>query len=117
MLPVGRDYFAIVSPEDYESLRKYCWHARKSKSKWYAIRKVRTKGHCKTIFMHREIMNCPPNMDVHHLNRVTFDNRRGNLLILSPKEHHEIHHYLEISRQNKPKTRGTPQESIPSPYP
>jgi len=100
-LPVGRDRLALVDPEDFKFLRHYHWHARKSKSRLYAVRKVREKGHCRSIFMHRQIMNCPPEFEVHHKNLITFDNRKDNLIVVSSEEHHRIHQALRIGRKIK----------------
>ena len=41
--------------------------------------------------MHREIMNCPPGYEVHHLNHNTLDNRKSNLKIVTRDQHCIIH--------------------------
>ncbi len=82
---------AIVSPEDYEELNKYSWQARKSYSRYYAMRKVVEDGHEYWIRMHRQVTNCPSGLIVHHQNRRTLDNRRCNLQVMSQKLHQAIH--------------------------
>lgn len=86
-IPLGRGFFAIVDPEDIPWLVHYHWFARKSKCRWYAVRKFVVDGKEHVIRMHRQIMNAPRDMDVHHHNGNTFDNRKGNLSIIEPKLH------------------------------
>jgi len=41
--------------------------------------------------MHRLVAHTPKGMVTHHRNRNTLDNRRANLINLSPKQHHALH--------------------------
>jgi hypothetical protein len=68
----------IVDDEDFEELSKHKWHCSHgyaARSYWCAPYKH------KTIFMHREIMCVPPEMDTDHINGNELDNRRENLRI------------------------------------
>jgi hypothetical protein len=86
-VPLGKGFFAIVDPEDFVWLNKYRWFARRSKCRWYAQRKFVRDGKVCVVRMHRQIMNCPRDMQVHHHNGNTLDNRKSNLLIMEPSEH------------------------------
>lgn len=98
-----------MDPEDYPYLSTFHWHARLSHSKWYAIRKVRTGRTCKTIFMHRQLLQARPDESVHHINHNSLDNRRINLIALDPREHDRIDRFDRLQRKIEAKTGGTPQ--------
>jgi hypothetical protein len=82
--------FAIVDPEDLPWLLQYDWRSVHSNANWYAARRYFRNGKCHTIRMHREIMDCPPDMQVHHVNGNTLDNRKVNLSIIEPELHAQL---------------------------
>lgn len=82
---------AIVSPEDYDELKQHHWQARKSYSRYYAMRKVVKESYEFWIRMHRQVTNCSNGLIVHHKNRRTLDNRRCNLQVMSQQQHQAIH--------------------------
>ena len=84
---LGRGFFAIVDPEDLTWLSKYRWFARKSNCCWYAVRKFVLDGKEYRMKMHRQLTGCPKDMQVHHINGNTLDNRRANLQIIDQKTH------------------------------
>lgn len=90
-IPLGHLHYAIIDIEDYAILSKYHWSLRKSHSCWYAIRKETVRGCKRTVFMHRQIMNAPPDLVVHHQSANTLDNRRSNLLLCTHPNHVWIH--------------------------
>lgn len=100
LIPLGKGKYAIVDPADFAALNQYTWRVRKSHSTLYAIRKCTIDGKRKLIFMHRQIMSAPPDMQVHHLNHNPLDNRRCNLILLTPSEHRRLHHIHRISKQS-----------------
>lgn len=59
--------------------------------------------------MHRQIVGATPDQEVHHKNRNTLDNRRANLQIITPAEHHWLHVTEALIRLDQLKTGGTPQ--------
>lgn len=76
----------IVSDRDYRRLSKFKWCAKQSSSDWYAVRGVWLKKarRVQIVRMHRIIMHCPANKQVHHKNGKSLDNRRRNLEMVSP---------------------------------
>ncbi len=78
-IPLTQGYVAIVDDADYEALIKWSWFY----SAGYAARKSsRLLGEPRLIYMHREIMQAPPGMEVDHIRTGgTLDNRRENLRI------------------------------------
>jgi len=91
LIKLGPGRYAKVDPEDYEQLSKYDWHLMKFKNTEYA---VRIENGFSIIHMHREIMNPPKGMIVHHLNHDGKDNRKENLRIVT---------YKQNAVNNKPK--------------
>jgi len=81
---------------DFERLYRFRWFAKKSGSLLYACREFQKDGKTFTIRMHREITNCPKGYDVHHIDGNTLNNRRSNLTILKPVEHHHLHQTGEL---------------------
>ncbi len=75
-IPLGHHKFAIVDAADYEWLKEYTWRYLGGDGPvGYAYR----CEHGKRIFMHREIMQTPPDMVAHHEDHNPLDNRRCNL--------------------------------------
>jgi len=75
-IPLTKGKFAIVDKADYERLCRYkCFVTDGRDGKFYAARK---EGY-RIIPMHREIMQPPSGMVVHHINHNGLDNRRCNL--------------------------------------
>jgi len=61
---------------DWDLVKKYSWSVD---NKGYVISNTGVR-------MHRLIMNPSNNMVVHHISRVTYDNRKSQLRICTPKE-------------------------------
>ena len=73
-IPLTRGKFAIVDAADYEWLSQYRWSCRGGGNP-YAARFH--KG--KVIWMHREIMQTPPDKVCDHIDTIGLNNRRCNL--------------------------------------
>ncbi len=87
-IPLTQGKFAIVDDEDYDFLMQWKWQVRANR---YAGRtkngpKVNGKRTGKTVYMHREIISVPPDLDVDHINADTLDNRKENLRSVTTQE-------------------------------
>lgn len=80
-MQLTKGYVTIVDDDDFDQLSQYRWKACKSKrSKVYAGRMMWLGGgKRKHILMHRLITNCPPHLQIDHINGDTLDNRKVNL--------------------------------------
>lgn len=67
---------ALVDDKDYDRLSKWTWRLDRY---GYATNVRRIDGKCKTIFMHRCLIDAPKGIDIDHINRNPLDNRRVNL--------------------------------------
>jgi len=75
-------YTTQIDDEDYARVTKYSWHAHFASNKVYA----RARINYKLTYLHRYILNAPPDMQVDHKNHDTLDNRRDNLKITTPSQ-------------------------------
>lgn len=91
-LPVGPGLYALVDEADYPYLHSFRWFAQQSSHCVYAVRKYCKAGKTFYVKLHREILQPPPGYEVHHLNHNPLDCRRSNLVILTPQQHHSLHH-------------------------
>ena len=71
-----------VDDKDFIELARYKWYVTKSSNAYYSRRNI--KGG--SIYMHRQIMNCPSGSEVHHIDGDTLNNQRSNLSICSPSQ-------------------------------
>jgi len=85
--------FAIIDVEDKERICGYTWHLKRSRFNCYAYRNKSYKGTTFRVYMHRQITRCPNSKIVHHKNHHGLDNRKKNLELMTPFEHHEFHRF------------------------
>jgi hypothetical protein len=80
-IPLTKGKYAIVDPQDYETLSQYNWHASVAPNTCYAARSQTCKltGRTTKIPMHRSIIPIPDDMLCDHINHVGLDNRSANL--------------------------------------
>lgn len=90
---LGNDRFAIVDAEDFDRVANYKWFARVTRYNIYAVRKTCSPNSEFLVPMHRQIMRCPKNKVVHHINHNGLDNRKENLLNMTKQQHHELHRF------------------------
>ncbi len=90
----------IVDDEDFEYLSQFKWHYM-----GYAVRHSTSKFGLKrkSIFIHREVINAPDDMEVDHINGDKLDNRKTNLRICT---HAENQRNRKIDKDNKSGYRG-----------
>lgn len=93
LIALPYDFFAIIDKEDEARITPYHWYIRHRNGVAYAYRKKIVNGREFRVWMHRQIMHCPNNMVVHHINHNGLDNRKANLLLMTPEQHREIHRF------------------------
>lgn len=91
---------ATVDPDVWIKLHKYTWHARKGNGGWYAHRAIETRGRRRYLSMHREIMNTPKVLHVHHKNGLTLFNVKENLKHIDPIAHATLTQFRKKQRRN-----------------
>lgn len=79
LIPLTQGQFAIVDAADFEYLNKWKWCAHKRPNMFYVVRNEIDR----TIYMHRQIMSDPKELQVDHINGNGLDNRRENLRLAS----------------------------------
>ena len=73
---------ALVDDADYEWLNRWKWYADKMHRTWYAMRSVhKPDGKRTLIYMHREILEPPDDMETDHRDGDGLNNQRNNLRI------------------------------------
>lgn len=72
-----------VDQEDFLKFGNRRWYAKLSRAggNYYAVRCITKDGKRRRFSLHREILNCPKDMAVDHINGNTLDNRKENLRI------------------------------------
>lgn len=80
-LSQGRD--AIVDEQDFGALSRYRWFFVGAGT-GYAVRWARDAGgRRRLVYMHREILNAPPDKDVDHIDRDSLNNKRANIRVVA----------------------------------
>lgn len=94
-IPLTQGWVAWVDDEDYERLMQHKWFAWRNGRCWYASRHspTDTAGKRTAILMHREILNAPPELEVHHVEGESspgcIHNWRENLRLVTPKQNNQ----------------------------
>jgi hypothetical protein len=97
---LAKGVHTLVDPEDYERLSKYDWQLNENvNKKCYA---VRLAGFI--VPMHREIMNAPAGMVVHHKDGNGLNNTKANLEIITVAENNR--NCRKTSKQTSSKYKG-----------
>src|SRR5215471_15585893 len=94
-IPLSQSGFARVDDEDYARLAgfRWCYRREKNQRQGYAVRHVKVDDNDRLSYLHREIMNPPPDHQVIFRNYDTLDCRRGNLLVVTKeqaRQHHRV---------------------------
>lgn len=78
--------YAIVDDNLYDWLNQWKWNASFLHNDYYAMRQEMVDGKRKTIYMARLILDAKEGELVDHINRITLDNRKDNLRIVTHRE-------------------------------
>lgn len=82
LIPLENGGYAIVDAKDFETLSAFSWRTLNG----YACRYEDRDGKRTIVWMHREIMQAPPDSFVDHANRSPLDNRRLNLKLCTRQQ-------------------------------
>uniref|UniRef100_A0A6H1Z9I4 Putative homing endonuclease n=1 Tax=viral metagenome TaxID=1070528 RepID=A0A6H1Z9I4_9ZZZZ len=86
-IQLNQEKFALVDDEDFEYLNRFKWRLH-----WqgYAIRTTLAsetkRNERRDIRMHREIMNCPPGLEIDHIDHDKLNNMRSNMRICTHQQ-------------------------------
>lgn len=80
-IELTQGYVAIISTEDFRRVNRHSWQVHKSagKGKRPGLPYARGCVKGKQVYLHRFIMNTPPDQQCDHKNHFTLDCRRSNL--------------------------------------
>lgn len=92
-IPLTRGATARVDAEDYAQLAAMGRWSLSNKG--YALHWTTLNGQRKALYMHRIIMNAPPDLQVDHINHNRLDNRRENLRFATRSENNASRHILK----------------------
>lgn len=82
MLPLSRGRVALVDDDVFAWASRFRWCVLGVSGHHYVYRNLVTgKRGCPKVYLHREIMGAAETELVDHVDRNTFDNRRGNLRV------------------------------------
>lgn len=81
-LPNGKVF--MIDPDDLDLVCQYNWHEKPGRNTSY-VQGAAGNGNRK-IKLHRWLLNAPPDKDVDHVNGDGFDNRRGNLRLVTQSQ-------------------------------
>ena len=93
--------YTIIDKSAWVLVTRHKWKLHKSSSRYYVVRAVVHNRKETLIFLHRWLTHCPDGMQVHHMNGNALDNRRCNLLIVTPDQNRR----MRIFRQTHTLTR------------
>lgn len=74
----GQGKFTLVDDVDYPDLLKYKWHLAKN---GYVYR--RGDNGQRTVYIHRQILKAPSNMDVDHMDKDKLNNTKANIRLVT----------------------------------
>lgn len=101
-IPLTQGKFAIVDDADFEKVRGHKWFLNKLGCGFYAVRhSPRIKGKRKKILMHRVVTDCPPDLEVNHINGDELDNRRENLQVCTHAQNMRAFRQKQVKATSK----------------
>ena len=80
-IPLVKGKETIVDDEYYHYLNQFIWTTNK---KGYVVTSKNKK--LKSSILHRNIINCPKNKEIDHINHNKLDNRKSNLRVVTSSQ-------------------------------
>lgn len=81
----------LYDTDDQHLITPHKWTIKKSAHCFYCVKRRYKTSDANFAKMHRHIMQTPPGLECHHINFNSLDNRRCNLINLTPADHREEH--------------------------
>ena len=83
-IPLTGGFTTVIDEADWPLVAPYTWCTVKQGTRYpYAKAWAREGADRRVIFMHRLILNAPPELQIDHKNHDTLDNRRSNLRLVT----------------------------------
>jgi len=83
---LSKGYVALVDDEDFGWLSQWKWHVADYGSCVYAKHTVKNSSGFHSLWMHRLILEAPPNMQVDHIDGCGWNNQKKNLRLCTARE-------------------------------
>ena len=114
LVPLTQGKFAVIDSIDAERVLKFNWCAyfNPHNRNWYAKRKVRIDGKQVSIYLHRFILNAPPDKQVDHKDRDGLNDRRYNLRLADNSQNHQN---MAMPSDNRSGFKGVSRQNSISP--
>src|ERR1700730_848573 len=91
-IPLSQGKFALVDDNDYPLLSEFRWCYRGEKGKeGYAVRHAKVDGKDRLLYLHRHLMQPPPDHEVIFRNGDTLDWRREHLRVVNNQDARQHH--------------------------
>ncbi|MEJ5312201.1 MAG: HNH endonuclease [Anaerolineae bacterium] len=91
-LPVGQGRVTLVDDEDYQRFKDYPWFVAHN---GYVVGYVPYRGRFTLSYLHRLVLDAPPDWRVDHCNGDRLDNRRANLRLATAAQN--AHHRQPVA--------------------
>lgn len=95
-IPLTQGKVAVIDFSDFETVRKYKWHAHQRGRCWYA-----GSGALKGMQMHRLLLGAPRGVGVDHLDGDGLNNQRHNLRLASKTQNGQAARRKAINASSK----------------
>lgn len=82
-LPLSKGFQTEIDDADGPLATRWKWHVQVKPYGAYARRGVKVEGRCLTVYLHRVLMDAPPDAEVDHIDRNGLNNRRSNLRLVT----------------------------------
>jgi hypothetical protein len=102
-IPLPKNKFTLIDDEDFEYLASFRWFCSGS----YPYRKA---GDLK-VFMHRELLKCPPCYVVDHIDGDPFNNQKNNLRVVTQRENSQNRKHIKYTPRKHSPYKGVSKTS------
>lgn len=82
-IELTKDLKTQVDDEDYEYLSQFTWHAVDNHGTFYARTAKKLNGRVYCTYMHRLLVDCPPELEIDHIDRNPLNNQKANLRVVT----------------------------------